>query len=201
MIIHSPQHFRSRRIQQPVSLADILPTLIELAGNGQQVSEYITPIDGHSLLSCLSGTNTDSDTERSVLAEYLAEGVIAPMVMIRRNRFKFLHSNVDPDQLFDLQDDPHELHNIANEQNDLVSDLRSEINRHWGDLHLLHNQVLASQRRRLFVAKALATGSFTSWDWQPVRDARNMYVRSHMPLDDIEAMARFPPVTKTLTIQ
>jgi len=199
MIFHFPQHFRPRRIQQPVSLADILPTLVDLASNGHPVSEYITPIDGNSLLSYLLNTNKDSNVERIVMAEYLAEGAIAPIVMLRRNRFKFIHSNVDPDQLFDLKNDPNELHNIANEQNQLVSNLSSEINRYWGDLQLLHKQVLASQRRRIFVAKALATGTHTAWDWQPVRDARNMYVRTHIPLDDIEAMARFPPVAKTTT--
>jgi len=199
MIIHCPQHFHPRRIQQPVSLADILPTLVELAGDGQKVSEYITPIDGHSLLPDLSGTNKDSNIERIVKAEYLAEGAIAPIVMIRQDRFKFIHSPVDPDQLFDLKNDPNELHNIANEQKTVVSDLCLKINRHWGDLQLLHKQVLASQRRRIFVAKTLATGSYTAWDWQPVRDARNMYVRSHMPLDDIEAMARFPSVVKITT--
>jgi choline-sulfatase len=199
MIIYCPQHFHPQRIQQHVSLADILPTLVELAGDGQPISEYITPIDGHSLLPDLSGTNKDSNIERIVKAEYLAEGAVAPIVMLRQDRFKFIHSHVDPDQLFDLKNDPNELHNIANEQNDLVSDLRSKINHHWGDLQLLHKQVLASQHRRIFVAKTLAIGNYTAWDWQPVRDARNMYVRSHMPLDDIEAMARFPSVGKTIT--
>jgi choline-sulfatase len=198
MIIHCPQHFRPRRVQQPVSLADILPTLVELAGDGHPRSEYITPIDGHSLLSHLSGTNKNPNDAPTVMAEYLAEGAIAPIVMLRRNTFKFIHSNVDPDQLFDLKNDPNELHNIANEQNDLGSYFHSEITRYWGNLQLLHEQVLASQRQRIFVAKALATGTHTAWDWQPVRDARDMYVRSHMPLDDIEAMARFPHVTKTI---
>ena len=199
MIIHCPQHFRHRRIQQPVSLADILPTLVELAGDGQQISEYIAPIDGHSLLSHLSGTYKDSNDGTTVLGEYLAEGALAPIVMIRRNRFKFIHSTTDANQLFDLKNDPNELHNIANEQNILVFDLLKEIKHHWGDLQLVYEQVLASQRRRIFVAKALATGTHTAWDWQPVRDARNMYVRSHMPLDDIEAMARFPPLIKLAT--
>ena len=198
MIIHCPQHFRPQRIQQPVSLVDILPTLVELAGNGKQVSEYMTPIDGHSLLPLLSSTTKDSNAERTVMGEYLAEGAIAPIVMLRRNNLKFIHSNVDPDQLFDLKNDPNELHNIANEKTDLVSNLRSEINRRWGNLQILHEKILASQRRRIFVAKALATGNHTAWDWQPIRDARNMYVRSHMPFDDIEAMARFPAVVTTI---
>ena len=49
-----------------------------------------------------------------------------------------------------------------------------------------------SQRRRRFVYRALATGALTPWDFQPVSDASRQYVRSHMDLDDVEAMARFP---------
>jgi choline-sulfatase len=200
MIVHSPQHFRPRRVQQPVSLADILPTLVELAGDGRPMSEYCAPIDGRSLLPHLSGSNVDVPNQSTVLGEYLAEGALAPLVMLRRDRFKFIHTSVDADQLFDLQNDPDELHNLASEQKKLIIHFHSEVKRHWGDLQSLHKQVLSSQRRRRFVAKALATGTYTAWDWQPVRDARNMYVRSHIPLDDIEAMARFPRVEKRSTL-
>ena len=196
MIVHSPQHFRPRRVRQPVSLADILPTLVELAGNGRPASEYCAPLDGRSLLPHLSGTGAVVQSQSTVRGEYLAEGALAPIVMLRRNRFKFIHTSTEMDQLFDLENDPDELHNLSLEQEELVSDFHSEVKHHWGDLRSLHEEVLRSQRRRRFVAKALANGTYTAWDWQPVRDARNMYVRSHIPLDDIEAMARFPRVEK-----
>ena len=45
-----------------------------------------------------------------MIGEYLGEGAVAPVVMIRRVCvYKFVHSPVDPDQLFDLVADPHEL--------------------------------------------------------------------------------------------
>ena len=44
------------------------------------------------------------------------------------------------------------------------------------------------------VDAALSLGEVHSWDFQPVRDAAKLYVRNTMPLDDIEAMARFPRV-------
>ena len=36
------------------------------------------------------------------IGEYLAEGAVAPLVMIRRGAFKFIHCPADPDQLYDL---------------------------------------------------------------------------------------------------
>ena len=70
---------------------------------------------------------------------------------------------------------------------------RAAVARRW-DLGRLQTDVLASQRRRRFVSQALRQGVPTSWDHQPVRDASQLYMRSHMRLDDLEAMARFPRV-------
>ena len=36
-----------------------------------------------------------------------------PLVMIKRGRYKFVHSPADPDQLYDLIEDPDELRNLA----------------------------------------------------------------------------------------
>ena len=68
-----------------------------------------TPLDGNSLVPQLAG---DAGRDE-VIGEYLAEGAIAPLVMIKRGRYKFVHSPVDPDQLYDLLDDPDELRNLA----------------------------------------------------------------------------------------
>ncbi len=37
-------------------------------------------------------------------------------------------------------------------------------------------------------------GKFTSWDFNPIDDGREKYIRSHMPLDDLELRARYPAV-------
>ena len=67
------------------------------------------PIDGRSLTPHLDGRPGHDEA----IGEYLAEGAIAPMVMIRRGRFKFIHSPPDPDQLYDLAADPGERDNLA----------------------------------------------------------------------------------------
>jgi choline-sulfatase len=114
--------------------------------------------------------------------------------MIRRGRYKFVHSPVDPDQLFDLIADPDELQNLAPDPQHAsrIGEFRAETARRW-DLPSLQAAVLASQRRRHLVYDALRMGRYTPWDFQPLRDASRLYVRNDQDLGDLEAMARFPP--------
>jgi choline-sulfatase len=51
-----------------------------------------------------------------------------------------------------------------------------------------------SQRRRHFHFASTTLGTIQSWDWQPRVDASQRYMRNHIDLDDLEAMARFPAV-------
>ena len=53
--------------------------------------------------------------QRQVLAEYAAEGSIAPMVMLREGRFKLNVCPADPAQLFDIEEDPFETRNLADD--------------------------------------------------------------------------------------
>ena len=86
------------------------------------------------------------------MAEYLAEGAIAPIVMIRRGRHKFIHSPADPDQLFDLASDPDEQANLADDPASagLVEEFRQEVAARW-NLETLDREVRQSQQRRLAV--------------------------------------------------
>jgi choline-sulfatase len=114
--------------------------------------------------------------------------------MIRRGRYKFVHSPVDPDQLYDLVGDPDERRNLAPEaeHRDRVGAYRAEVAQRW-DFAKLQSEVLASQRRRHLVNDALRRGRYVPWDFQPVRDASRLYVRNDQDLGDLEAQARFPP--------
>ena len=49
-----------------------------------------------------------ADEEREVVGEYMAEGAVSPIVMIRRGSMKFVRCAADPDQLYDLATDPFE---------------------------------------------------------------------------------------------
>jgi choline-sulfatase len=188
LIVHAPKRFAARRVATSASLVDILPTLCELAGG---TTDYATPLDGASLAPQLTGARGSDE----VIGEYLAEGAIAPLVMIKRGRHKFVHSPVDPDQLYDLVDDPDEVRNLAftPQHAARVQEFLAEIERRW-DLPALKTAVIASQRRRHLVNDALRTGRYTPWDFQPFQDASRRYVRNDQDLGDLEAMARFPPL-------
>jgi choline-sulfatase len=189
LVIAAPQRFTPRRVAESVSLADLLPTLVDLAGGDS--STLAGSIDGRSLSGHLEGAGGHDEA----IGEYLAEGAIAPMVMIRRGCWKFIHSAPDPDQLYDLSSDPGERDNLAarREQAGRVGQFRAEIAQRW-NLAALDAEVRESQRRRRIVNAALTKGQAHAWDFQPYRDAARLYVRNAIPLDDIEAMARFPPV-------
>ncbi len=187
LIVHAPRRFSARRVAQSASLIDIAPTLCELAGG--TIEDFAAPFDGNSLTGQLAGGAGRDE----VIGEYLAEGAIAPLVMIKRGRYKFVHSPVDPGQLYDLIDDPDELRNLASTPGhaELVREFLAEVARRW-DLPALHAAVLASQRQRHLVYNALRAGRYTSWDFQPCRDASRQYVRNDQKLGALEATARFP---------
>jgi len=188
LMLHAPQQWGPARVPDPVSLVDVLPTLADLAG----VSDEVRAQDGGSLTGFCTG-DRHGTTHRTVAGEYLAEGAIAPIVMLRRGPWKFIHCPADPDQLFDVASDPDEVCNLAGEPRcaDVLRDFRQEVAVRW-DLDALHHQVLESQRARLLVTRALRSGSFTSWEWAPPRNPGAEYMRNHLDLNDVERLARWP---------
>ncbi|KAB8079518.1 alkaline-phosphatase-like protein [Aspergillus leporis] len=108
MIMHAPKRFAPKRVPQNVSTMDLLPTFVDMVG-AQLVPEL--PMDGVSLMPYLTGE--DGLKTDTVLGEYTAEGTQSPVVMIRRGRWKFVYSLIDPPMLFDLETDPEEKVNLA----------------------------------------------------------------------------------------
>jgi choline-sulfatase len=190
LIVKFPQDGRGRRVAQSVSTVDLLPTLAEIAGDGRAPA-YGAPIDGQSLLPHLSGT----DGHDEALGEYFGEGAIAPLLMIRRGRYKYIRSKPDPEQLYDLAADPREQVNLAGDpvHAKTLAQFRTEALGRW-DEESLRAQVVASQRRRHLVASSMTKGQRTSWDYQPRRDASRSYMRNHLELDDLEYRSRLPHV-------
>jgi choline-sulfatase len=185
LIVSSSGRIAPGRRAAPVSLLDVTPTLLELASVGPGEAE----MHGSSLVPLLE----DRSTERSsdVVAEYLAEGVTAPAVMIRRGRHKFIRCPADPDQLYDLDDDPLELVNLAERPGhaELCRALGEDVAARW-DLAELERRVLESQRERRLVAAALGAGRPHGWDFQPSPDASRRYVRSRADLYELQRRAR-----------
>ncbi len=187
LILRLPGEPGGRNVDTPVSLVDILPTLVDIAGDGSDF-EYAAPVDGRSMLPLVSG-----EQDRTVYGEYMGEGTVAPLVMIRRGHYKYVHCDADPPQLFDLAADPDERRNLAADSGytGVASGFAAEVAERW-DLETIRRDVIASQHRRRFVSRALMTGRHTPWDYDPPQDAANRFMRNHLDLNDVEAKSRFP---------
>lgn len=194
LLFNYPKRFAPRRVKANVSTMDLLPTFCDIVGIPLHPQ---LPLDGISMLPHLLG-QTGHDT---VIAEYMGEGTIAPLFMIRRGPWKYITCPADPPQLFDLARDPKELVNLAAADRDsldaetrkVLEGFEIEALQRW-DAAKITEDVLMVQRRRRFVFSSLKQGAWTSWDYQVPTNTQNMYIRSHLDLDELERMARFPPV-------
>jgi choline-sulfatase len=176
LIVSAPGRFAPRRVAASVSLLDIAPTLAELAG--ASIAPDGSGVDGTSLVPHLEGARGAGS--EVVAGEYLAEGALAPVVMIRRGALKFVASPGDPDQLYDLDTDPNELANLAGSPAHAreVSALQGEVAARW-DLDKLREDVVSSQRRRRVIARALAVGAQSGWDYGPEDRSSGRFVRGY----------------------
>ncbi|MFK7874416.1 MAG: choline-sulfatase [Paracoccaceae bacterium] len=174
-------------VDDPVSTIDVCPTLCDLAG--VSMDEVMPWVTGQSLLPLGQGASR----EAPVAMEYSAEASYAPMVSLRYGRWKFNMCALDPDQLFDLDTDPHELTNLAEdpEHQGTRTALRAKAETRW-DLDRFDADIRASQARRWVVYEALRQGGYYPWDHQPLQKASERYMRNHMDLNTLEESQRFP---------
>ena len=174
-------------IGTPVSNLDVAPTLCDLAGI--DMSGIAPWTDGQSLLPLAGG----KERSAPVLMEYAAEGSYAPMVAIREGKYKFVHCELDPPQLFDLDADPREQDNLAASpaHADLVSAFMKKVRARW-NMANFDAAVRESQARRWVVYPALRNGAYYPWEFQPLQKASERYMRNHMNLDNLEESKRYP---------
>lgn len=116
------------KIDQMVQNIDYAPTFLELAG-----VPIPDDIQGVSLLPLLKGENP-SDWRTSLyyhFYEYPAEHKVKRHYGVRNNRYKLIHfyNDIDEWELYDLQKDPHELHNVyaAPEYADVKAQMMHEL--------------------------------------------------------------------------
>jgi choline-sulfatase len=172
----------------PCSLVDILPTLLEIAGVDADLG---MPVDGVSLWPTLS-EGAPSQTE--AIGEYCAEmAPAAPVLMIRRDRWKYIHCDPDPPQLYDLGADPDERVNLAGDPGHAATAeaFAGEVRARW-DSGKIAEDVIATQKQRRAVHAAMQAGALTSWDYQPRRDASTEFVRNTVSWDDVLHRMQYP---------
>ena len=175
------------RVDCPVSTLDVVPTLADLAGI--DLGQIRGWTDGESLLGVVSG----SEPRGAVPMEYAAEGSEAPLVALRDGPFKLTLCDLDPPQLFNLDEDPRELNNLAGDADHaaILARMTAAALQRW-DLARFDQDVRSSQARRLVVYEALRNGAYYPWDYQPLKRASERYMRNHMDLNVLEESQRFP---------
>jgi choline-sulfatase len=164
-----------KHVSAPASLIDLLPTFADLAH-----TKIDTEVDGRSLLPLLSGAK--SSHERTAIAEYLGEGTIEPIRMIRRDQYKYITVNGYPPQLYDLQTDPNESVNVAGraEYSQVEAQLRVLAEKDW-DGPALKKAVMQNQQDRLMVRSVKGDGITPDWNYEP------METGPYDPLSDFAA--------------
>lgn len=190
LIIHAPGRYQPSVVDTPVAQVDILPTLVELVSGNS--TEFIDNPSGKSLIGLCNGDKPEAEY---IVSEYLGEGAVSPMLMIRLGSLKYINSGSDPELLYDLESDPNELNNLANESDmvEVIQGFRGHVESHW-NVDRVHRNVLADQKRRRFINQCLRKGQYTSWDYAPPRDYANEFTRSHYELSQFDYESRWPRV-------
>lgn len=184
---------RHQTVADPCSLVDLLPTFSEIAGYEEAPASNI---DGLSLWPTLTN---GSQSQTEAIAEYCAECAPgSPVFMIRRGNWKYVHCDTDPPQLYDMDADPDESANLADDPafSQVVEKFAKEVRERW-DSKAIRTRVIASQQRRTTVHRASEIGARQSWDYNPPRDASAEFVRNTVSWDDVLHRMQYPAPEQT----
>lgn len=108
LIAAGPGFTAGKEVTTAVSLTDIAATAIDVCGAEHDDQSRALP--GVSLRRI---ANSADDPERTILSEYHDGGSTTGTFMVRWQNWKYVHYVDHRPQLFNLHDDPHELHNLA----------------------------------------------------------------------------------------
>lgn len=145
MIVSGPDIPAGKRSDTCVSLVDIYPTALECLGVEENEEEKNLP--GTSIWKFARG---EENPERAVFSEYYSQGIYTAMFMLRKGRYKYVHYVGERPQLFDLEADPEETRDLAEEPGygDILAGMEQEL-RKQADPERLETDSKAAQRRLL----------------------------------------------------
>lgn len=107
MILAGPDVPAGNVVDTPVSLVDCYRTIIE--GAGRELGPEDTALPSRSLWDAANGVRAS----RTVLSEYHAAASVTGTFMIRHGQWKYIHYVGFRPELFDIEADPHEAHDLA----------------------------------------------------------------------------------------
>lgn len=162
-----------RRVPQPVSLMDLMPSLLDWAGVPEAAR---LPMDAHPLPG-LGANAPTAEPARPAFSEYHVEKVLAPCFMVRRGDLKYIYIHGHGRQLFDLAEDPGEWHNLAGrpEWRAAEAELHALVLSQFDPAQIEAHGALSVRKREL-IRQAMARNG-TRWDFDPPYDPGQHYVR------------------------
>ena len=107
LIIAGPDIPKGRKVTTPANHVDTYPFIMECTG--ENLPSMVDNHPGVSLFALAQGHVPD----RNVLSEYHGMGSTTGAFMIRHGQYKYVHYVAYAPQLFDLQADPEELQDLA----------------------------------------------------------------------------------------
>jgi len=147
LIVRWPGRFAAgARVNTPVSLVDLYPTFLDVAGVELPPRLYL---HGHSLMPLLAG-RAEEFAGGEVFGEFEGEGWNHPRAFLRSGRYKYVYNHTADERLYDLQADPHEMVDLSGEPGHagVLAELKARLMGHWGDPDEIERQVLLAQARR-----------------------------------------------------
>jgi len=133
LIICGPDVRRGAVVDEPVSLVDLYPTLMDMAGVSYQTlverSGYAEQLDGESLMPQL--TSAAPRQRAWAMAEYHGDRACTGTFMLRQERWKLIRHMGFASELYDLAEDPGEQRDLAALQSDVVARLESVLDAHF----------------------------------------------------------------------
>jgi choline-sulfatase len=150
------------RIDEPVSLFDLGPTLCALAG----VRPVYERSEGRDLTDLIEGSRASGDG--LVISEYFGVGTWRGWRMTRSGKYKLVYVPEHPPQLYDLENDPDEWNDLAGivEYKSILSELVEKTVYNW-DPDECDELRWQQEERRVAVLKAQKQGRPVGWNMQP----------------------------------
>lgn len=98
-----------RRSLTPVSHVDFFPSILQSVGASEVCPSNLP---GQSFFDI---AQKDDDPNRTIFSEYHAAGGVSAAYMLRQGRYKYIHYTGFAPELFDLDNDPEEIHDLASQ--------------------------------------------------------------------------------------